>query len=290
MRRSRTHGKGPMEENTPNLASVTREDRDAQTGALGAADWAAVNELALWLHGQGDLMSLRDGIVERVGELVPHSATMFDLCRMRDGRMEFFSPASRGIQQEWLEEYYRTYASQDYTTWSFSTESAITYRDFDLISPALRDASPIYRGWMEPQGLYFGMGCTIVANKTMYGTLTLFRGRDEGNFTDAEVASLRELMRHLCVHFGTTWPRGLGGSGSAGGIVDGAGMTSREEEVCALLAAGRTNRQIAQELYISESTAKKHVNAIYRKLGVRNRVELARVLLEDRGGAASGEG
>ena len=42
-----------------------------------------------------------------------------------------------------------------------------------------------------------------------------------------------------------------------------------------LLAEGRTNRQIANELYISEKTASVHVSNILRKLGVANRGEAA---------------
>ena len=45
----------------------------------------------------------------------------------------------------------------------------------------------------------------------------------------------------------------------------------------ALLAAGYTNRRIAQTLFISESTAGVHVSNILGKLGVTNRVEAAAV-------------
>lgn len=42
---------------------------------------------------------------------------------------------------------------------------------------------------------------------------------------------------------------------------------------------GRTNKQMAATLFISESNVKKHVNAIYHKLGVSNRMGLAALLL-----------
>ena len=55
------------------------------------------------------------------------------------------------------------------------------------------------------------------------------------------------------------------------------GLTSRESEVLALVAAGRTNREIGAELYVSEKTASVHVSNILRKLGVSSRVEAAAV-------------
>jgi DNA-binding NarL/FixJ family response regulator len=51
------------------------------------------------------------------------------------------------------------------------------------------------------------------------------------------------------------------------------GLTPREVEVLELLAAGRTNRQIGDELYVSEKTASVHVSNILRKLGVTSRVD-----------------
>jgi DNA-binding NarL/FixJ family response regulator len=50
-------------------------------------------------------------------------------------------------------------------------------------------------------------------------------------------------------------------------------LTPRENEVFALLREGRTNREIAAELYISEATVKVHVRHILEKVGARSRTE-----------------
>jgi DNA-binding CsgD family transcriptional regulator len=55
------------------------------------------------------------------------------------------------------------------------------------------------------------------------------------------------------------------------------GLTRREAEVLALVAAGRTNRQIGQQLFITEKTASIHVSRILAKLGVAGRGEAAAV-------------
>jgi DNA-binding NarL/FixJ family response regulator len=52
-------------------------------------------------------------------------------------------------------------------------------------------------------------------------------------------------------------------------------LTVREEEVLVRVAAGRTNAEIADELYISLSTTKTHLASLLSKLSARNRVELA---------------
>jgi len=50
-------------------------------------------------------------------------------------------------------------------------------------------------------------------------------------------------------------------------------LTEREREVLELIAAGETNAEIAQALYLSPHTIKEHTSALYRKLGARNRAE-----------------
>jgi DNA-binding NarL/FixJ family response regulator len=54
---------------------------------------------------------------------------------------------------------------------------------------------------------------------------------------------------------------------------NGTALTRREVEVLRLLAAGSTNRQIAERLVLSVHTVERHVNNVYRKIGVRNRSE-----------------
>lgn len=56
------------------------------------------------------------------------------------------------------------------------------------------------------------------------------------------------------------------------------GLSRRQVEVLEQLAAGRSNQEIAQTLFISPNTVKFHVRAIYDRMGVHNRVEAARLL------------
>lgn len=51
------------------------------------------------------------------------------------------------------------------------------------------------------------------------------------------------------------------------------GLTAREMEILVLLASGRSNRQIAEALCLSERTAENHINNIYRKLKVHDRTQ-----------------
>lgn len=79
------------------------------------------------------------------------------------------------------------------------------------------------------------------------------------------------LLRHLAdVHTTPT----AGGSARP--------LSERETEVVRAIAKGRTNKEIAAELFISLSTVKSHVSGIQAKLGVRNRVGIAAWAWENR--------
>jgi DNA-binding NarL/FixJ family response regulator len=57
-------------------------------------------------------------------------------------------------------------------------------------------------------------------------------------------------------------------------------LTQREHDILALLAEGRSNREIAGRLYLSEKTVKAHLAAIFRKLGVTNRTQAAMMAVQ----------
>ncbi len=58
-----------------------------------------------------------------------------------------------------------------------------------------------------------------------------------------------------------------------GGIVRSTDLTERELEVLRLIVAGRSNQAIADDLFISWTTARTHVSNIFRKLNVSTRAE-----------------
>ncbi|MBO0803789.1 MAG: response regulator transcription factor, partial [Nocardiopsaceae bacterium] len=65
-----------------------------------------------------------------------------------------------------------------------------------------------------------------------------------------------------------------GTSGTSGTPADD--LTPREAEVLRLIAEGRSNREIARALFVSEATVKTHVNRIFAKTGSRDRAQATR--------------
>ncbi|MFC7386137.1 response regulator [Sphaerisporangium rhizosphaerae] len=102
-------------------------------------------------------------------------------------------------------------------------------------------------------------------------------------YKDVEPAALAQAVRS--VHGGQvvlapeaaeavlSQPPGGKDHGSAAGTV--AVLTDREREVLALIASGRSNREIARHLVVAEKTVKTHVSNVLMKLGVQDRTQAA---------------
>ncbi len=63
--------------------------------------------------------------------------------------------------------------------------------------------------------------------------------------------------------------------GQIGGRIRTEGLTDAEHRVAALVAQGRTNREVATALFLAERTVETHLTHVYAKLGLRSRAELA---------------
>jgi DNA-binding CsgD family transcriptional regulator len=88
---------------------------------------------------------------------------------------------------------------------------------------------------------------------------------------DEAARELRRLGRHV----GARRRRSAGGPGLAS-------LSGREMEIAELVARGRTNREIASELFLSEKTIESHLRKVFGKLGVSGRVAVAEAVGRER--------
>ncbi|MFG2195970.1 response regulator [Streptomyces sp. NPDC048639] len=83
------------------------------------------------------------------------------------------------------------------------------------------------------------------------------------------------LLAHMAPHRSRTAEPPVRGGGGDGPVRPAEPLTQRELDVVRLVARGRTNEELAAELYVTLSTVKTHLANVQRKLAARNRVEIA---------------
>jgi len=113
-------------------------------------------------------------------------------------------------------------------------------------------------------------------------------------YSNENLSQLADCISRVCQ--GDVWVRGVDLDMILDGLVkpslrvtDVTGRTllsPREDEISRLVAEGMSNREVSRALKISESTVKNSLFHVFEKLGISNRVELARYV----NGTSEGEG
>jgi DNA-binding CsgD family transcriptional regulator len=158
--------------------------------------------------------------------------------------------------------------------WRMRTAAAIATAEGDIETASATLAT--YAQALEQAGLNLELIWARIDLGRSFANLD--RSRAVAAFSDAaelaeRCSALNELrlasraLRQLGVR---AWRRGRAASGD---IVDV--LSEREREVAALIAAGNSNREIAEQLMLSPKTVERHVTNILAKLDLRNRTELA---------------
>ena len=181
------------------------------------------------------------------------------------------------------------YLAEDAVYWAAGpcpiTEYRVRTRDIsairmsDLISRRRYHELPVYRAYFQPRGLDHILDLGLSSAPSTYRTLILFRAPDASDFTERERTMLETLRPHLRAREARATLMAI----VAGrlrvleerGEIDDLELTTREREIVAGVAAGKTNAQIASELWISPATVKKHLENTYVKLGVGSRAAAA---------------
>ena len=146
------------------------------------------------------------------------------------------------------------------------SRNGATQRLSDFLSPTDLHALPLYADILKPLGIEYQVAFSISYRRPLILAFSLSRRRRD--FTDAEVATLDLLRPHL----GRTYRRLRRQAEEAAPTLEGLfGLTPREAEIVDKLAAGMTITAIADGLRIDDSPVRKHLEHIYRKLGVANR-------------------
>ncbi len=130
----------------------------------------------------------------------------------------------------------------------------------------------------------------IVLSAVPYGAEGL-RAINQGARGYCHLHAVPDLLREVAqvVQFGGLWvgpelvermvaaTRDLlarAGPGAAPPAPDLSALSAREAQVAQAVAAGKSNKEVAEQLFISERTVKAHLGSVFEKLGVRDRVQL----------------
>jgi DNA-binding CsgD family transcriptional regulator len=250
---------------------------------LTAEDWEKIDEAILLLNAESDLRRLRKQVLLCIDKIIPYKRAFFDLGETKNRKAIFFDPVGNKMEDKYLD-LYSKYESVDPMYFFFLQQKNDVYRESDFVSDTMHEATDYYSDWLVPQDIYNALGAAILYNGILYGSINIWRSRNDKDFSDHEMKIMSVLSRHIALRFWQLFPGGVKEGGlsepSAEALREAYGLSSREADVAACIREGCTTRGIAEKLCITEDTVKKHTTHIFRKTGATNRTELARLILK----------
>jgi DNA-binding NarL/FixJ family response regulator len=150
------------------------------------------------------------------------------------------------------------------------------YADFsatrlsDVISRRSLLRTRVYADWFRPNEIAAELEVGITRSRAR--TRNFVFDREHGDFSARDRAVLELVRPHLARIHETAQLRRAAGVAATGDLER---LTTRETEILELVACGLTNAAVAERMWISPGTVKKHLDNIYAKLGVANRTAAA---------------
>ena len=249
---------------------------------ITADDWAAINEITAGIYASRPYPNLVE-IARQMKQIVPFRQALACLVGTHGDEVEFFSYSSIEIPDEHLLLYRNKYVYHDFILWYCAAPQELTFRETDIISEPYYSDSIFMKEWLEPIGVHYGAGINIAGHGTSYGNIVVYRSYEDGDFSDRDLLILRTVNTHLCICFRNLFPNGIQSSDFIGGkspFTLKYHLTNREAEIVDLVAAGASRKELAGRTFTSENTVKKHLNSIFKKMGVHGFNELAQMVLQ----------
>ena len=253
----------------------------AAAGYLGRVDLEAVLGVVADTHDLDIDRAYSPGLVARLRDLVPGAHALY---RENDlvGRRTPVMIDADGTAVDEDDELYWAVGPCPVTVYRSRTGDLTSARLSDVVSWHSYRETAVYREYFRPGGVDHMLDLGLEAADGRQRTLLFCRQRGDRDFTDRDRAVLELLRPHLRAREARADLRRQAMAATSDGqpdLLDSTSrLTSREREIVFLAGAGKTNAQIAAELWVTPATVKKHLENVYLKLGVGSRAAAVNVI------------
>lgn len=234
------------------------------------------------IYNTSDLNEMRREVMNLLGHAIPfNNANFFLIGRREDGEEVLTdlinlnslpNPASE--IDSILERYMEEYSLLDALHWLYNAKRPMAYRTSDYLSEDEFENTVYYKEFYEPFNVHHGAQMVFASGGNCLGLLTLFRAKDQPNFTDTEIFFLDNIKDHMSARLRLENQKALASNGNCTDFMKKYELTRRECEILQLLFEGKENEEIAEELFISENTLRRHIYNMYTKIGIQHRWQL----------------
>ncbi len=158
---------------------------------------------------------------------------------------------------------------------------SMVYRDTDMVKDD-RTNKKYFKEFYENQGWNYSIHMTLGKNRNFLGAVTFYRCKGKENFSYDDIFILDMIKDHLSLRLNNDRVHmvNLHDKLTVSEASEKYGLTKQEHMILKFLMDGQNNDFICGSLEISVNTLKKHILNIYRKLGIKNRVQMFKMIKE----------
>lgn len=242
---------------------------------LETNDWMILNSIIYKIYTTEDLTLMREALLEQLKMIIDFDSADFYLAPS-DGSHELVSQVTYNCDEDGSSQY----SELDYSRGIMYSGKSMVYRETDIISDEKRVETEYYKKVYRPNNWHYSLQIILGYNKEFLGVITLYRTIGKDNFAYDDVFVMDMMKDHLAyrLYQDKYSNDGQAHKLSVSEISDKYDLTRRESMVLGELVNGNDNQKICGELSISINTLKKHILNIYRKIGVKNRVQLFKMV------------
>lgn len=258
---------------------------------LTQLEWETINEIIAQFYDTNDISMFRKKFLIKLGKLMDYDIADFCLSNFKESNgVNLIDPVvvsrySKDFEKRFTQEYEKKFERYDYTNWIYSNPESMVFIESDVINNEVRMKSSYYQNFLLPMNLTNVMGLSLATNGTPLGAVSIYRMKEKEDFTAKDAYILKQFIPHLinkmlAIKEGTALASSNIDQPNQV-LADKYALSKREIEVIRLVCKGLNNEQIGQALVITTNTVKKHMNHIFSKLQITNRVQIIHLLLEE---------
>ncbi|MDD3368795.1 MAG: helix-turn-helix transcriptional regulator [Lachnospiraceae bacterium] len=244
---------------------------------LETNDWMILNSIIYKIYTTENVTEMRSQLLEQLKMVLDFDSADFFLADDETG-----ADLVEQVTYNCDEDGSSSYNELDYSRGIMYSGKSMVYRETDIITDEKRVETEYYKKVYKPNNWHYSLQMILGRNKKFLGVVTLYRTIGKDNFRYDDVFVLDMLKDHLAYRLYTERSERSANRDkiSVTEATDRYDLTKREHTILQLLMDGHDNQEICDELSISINTIKKHILNIYRKIGVKNRVQLFKMIKE----------
>lgn len=241
-------------------------------------DWMILNSIIYRIYTTENSNLMRRQLLEQLKMVFDFDSADFFLAA-RDGSNHLIEPTMYNCDEDLSS----VCDELDYSRGiMYSSGKSLVYRETDIISDESRMQTDYYKKVYKPNNWHFSLQLILGRNKEFLGVITFYRTIGKDNFQYDDIFLLDMLKDHLAYRLYRDRQE-MGGAEEKMTVSEAVGkydLTKREHTILLKLMEGKDTNELSDELSISVNTLKKHILNIYRKLGVKSRVQLFKMIKE----------